>query len=113
MTMFSAQAVVESIAGLDADDLDRWVAVGWVQPGGGGESALFDVVDVARVRLIFELHAELHIESDSVPIVLSLLDQLYATRRMLRDVLAAVDQQAPDVRADITLRMTQNRQPPP
>jgi chaperone modulatory protein CbpM len=106
MTLLSADAVTAEIGGLDAEDLSRWVAFGWVLPTDGDYQRLFDVADVARVRLIHELHTQLHLREDSVPVVLSLLDQLYATRRVLRDVLDAVDQQHPDVRADIVSRAT-------
>ena len=61
----------------------------------------FDDFDVARVRLICELHYELRIEEDSLSVVLSLLDQLYATRRSLCTLVAAVKAQPADVRARI------------
>ena len=41
------------------------------------------------------------IEEDSLSVVLSLLDQLYATRRSLRTLMAAVEAQPGDVRARI------------
>jgi chaperone modulatory protein CbpM len=105
MTLLSFAAVVQAIEGLDAQDLDRWVAVGWVLPEGGEHQDRFDVADVARVRLIWELHEELRVDERAIPVVLSLLDQLYATRRALRNVLSAVEQQSPSVRTDIKLKM--------
>jgi chaperone modulatory protein CbpM len=105
MTLLSTEAVVEAIVGLNAQDLDRWVAVGWVLPHGADQPAKFDVADVARVRLILELYEDLRVDEHAIPIVLSLLDQLYATRRVLRDVLSAVEQQSPSVHAEIKLKL--------
>jgi chaperone modulatory protein CbpM len=105
MTLHDASAVVEAIAGLDSDTLDHWIAIGWVLPAGHGERVGFDDTDVARVRLILEIRDELRIDDESVPVILSLLDQLYSTRRALRDVLAAITQESPDVRTSIQSRL--------
>jgi chaperone modulatory protein CbpM len=105
MTLLNASAVVEAIAGLDADSLDHWITVGWVLPAGNGDHVGFDATDVARVRLILEIREELRIDDESVPVILSLLDQLYATRRALRDVLTAIAQESPAVRVDIKARL--------
>jgi len=105
MTSLSADAVLDTIVGLDAYELDRWIACGWVIPIGSVTQPQFDAVDVARVRLIWDLHYNLRIDNESVPIVLSLVDQLYATRRALREVLLAVAQASSAVRADIGSRI--------
>ena len=57
---------------------------------------------MARVRLIPELHLALEVEEPTVPLVLSLMDQLYATRRQLRLVLDAL---APPIRAEVAERL--------
>jgi len=56
-------------------------------------------VDVARVRLIAELR-ELRMDEEAMPVVLSLLDQLYAARRRMRLLQQAVDEAAPDAVRD-------------
>lgn len=61
----------------------------------------FDALDVARTRLICELHYELRIEEDNMSVVLSLMDQLYRAHRSLRSVLVAVEAQPGEVRAQI------------
>ena len=70
-------------------------------PQQDGDGLRFDESDVVRVRLICELHYELWIEEDSMSVVLSLLDQLYTTRRSLRALLSAVEAQPEDVRVRI------------
>lgn len=100
--MISESELVDAIELLDAQALQRWVDIGWVLPLRDTGSFRFDLSDVARVRLICELHYELHIEEDSMSIVLSLMDQLYATRRALGALSSAVAAEPADVRARIT-----------
>ena len=59
---------------------------------------------MARIRLIVELHTALEVEEPTVPLVLSLVDQLYATRRQLRLVLDALDPPVRDAVADRVAR---------
>jgi chaperone modulatory protein CbpM len=99
--MMSESELVQTVALLEADALQRWIEAGWVLPVGGDDVRRFDDSDIARVRLICELHYELQIEEDSLSVVLSLLDQLYATRRSLQTLIAAVAAQPEDVRTRI------------
>ena len=96
--MITESEIVEAIGPLDADALQRWIDHGWVLPQRDSDSLRFDPSDVARVRLICELHYELRIEEDSLSVVLSLLDQLYATRRTLGAFISAVEIEPDDVR---------------
>jgi chaperone modulatory protein CbpM len=93
--------VIEAIEHLEAQALRRWIDLGWVLPHREGESLLFDASDVARVRLICELHYEMRIEEDSLSVVLSLMDQLYEARCRLNALLSALDAQPEHVRAGI------------
>jgi chaperone modulatory protein CbpM len=101
--------VIDAVERLDAQALRRWIDRGWVLPHRDGESLLFDASDVARVRLICELHYELRIEEDSLSVVLSLMDQLYEVRCRLKALLSAVDEQPEHVRAGITARVKGQR----
>jgi chaperone modulatory protein CbpM len=105
--MINERELIDSVAFLEADALQRWIDLGWVLPRIDSDSLYFDDVDIARVRLICEFHYELHIEEDSLSVVLSLMDQLYATRRALRDILVAVDAQPNEVRAGIAALIKQ------
>ena len=99
--MISQSELVDAIEKLDAQALQHWVNLGWVLPIHDTGDSRFDPSDVARVRLICELHYELRIEEDSMSVVLSLMDQLYATRRALGVLSSAVAAQPADVRARI------------
>jgi chaperone modulatory protein CbpM len=99
--MISESELVATVSLLQSDALRRWIEAGWVIPVAGDDDRRFDDTDVARVRLICELHYELQIDEDSLAVVLSLLDQLYATRRTLQMLMTAVAAQPEDVRSRI------------
>jgi chaperone modulatory protein CbpM len=75
----------------DQDDLEQ-----------GGRGWDFREIDVARVRLIHDLHHAMAIDEATMPLVLSLLDQVYALRGTLRDLLGALGAQSEDVRAAVS-----------
>jgi chaperone modulatory protein CbpM len=87
---------------VDRVEIHSWVERGWVRPAGrrGGEP-LFSELDVARLCLICDLRQDLAVEEETVPLVLSLLDQVYTLRRQLGALTDAVQQQPADVRRAI------------
>ena len=62
-------------------------------PDAAGAILEFHEIDVARVRLIHDLRRDMDVGEDAVPLVLSLLDQVYELRSRLRSVLRAVEAQ--------------------
>jgi chaperone modulatory protein CbpM len=83
-------------------ELESWIERSWVEPepdGGGGWS--FQAIDVARVRLIYDLRRDLALTEDAVPLVLSLLDQVYELRAQLRAVTGALDVLPEPLRAQL------------
>ncbi len=99
MTTF--EQIVEMFETLAGEDLTVWIERGWVRPDTTGTGFSFSATDLARVRLIWELQYELEIHRDTLPTVLSLLDQLYGLRHQLRHLTAAVAAQPPAVREEI------------
>lgn len=81
--MIGIARVVTQIHGLRIDDLERWIAQEWVRPDGAEGHYMFREIDIARVRLIRQLRDEMDIDEQALPVVLSLLDQLYDLRRRL------------------------------
>jgi chaperone modulatory protein CbpM len=79
------------IVGVSRPDLDRWIDNDWIRPDRDLGTYVFQEIDVARVRLIQELHDDLGVNEDALPVVLSLLDQLYDLRRRLRGLDDADD----------------------
>jgi chaperone modulatory protein CbpM len=99
--MIGETELVGMVGRLESATLRRWIEFGWIWPQHEGDALRFDDADVARVRLICELHYELAIEEDSLAVVLSLMDQVYRLRRSLRRLNAAIDAQPDAVRAGI------------
>jgi chaperone modulatory protein CbpM len=79
-------------ARIDAEELDRWIAAGWLLPRESDAVPDYSDVDLARALLIRDLQ-NLGVNDESVPIVLDLLDQLHGLRRALRGVLATMKAQ--------------------
>jgi len=75
-------------ARIEAEELDRWVAAGWLIPHRSGAKRDYSDVDLARAHLIRDLR-DLGVNDESVPIVLDLVDQLHGLRRTLRELLTA------------------------
>jgi len=84
-------AVYRSIPGLTEGELLHFIEADWVRPVRRAAEPVFSELDLARIRLILDLRATLEVEDRTVPLVLSLLDQLYATRRHLRRALGEMD----------------------
>lgn len=91
-------AVTALFADLPEAELTVWIERGWVRPEPAGAGWMFQEIDVARVRLIHDLRRDMDLTEDTVPLVLSLLDQVYALRGELRAVLRAVEAQPEPVR---------------
>lgn len=99
--MLQIAAVTALFSDLPAQELTGWIERGWVQPEGDASGWMFQEIDIARVRLIHDLRRDMDIREETMSLVLSLLDQVYATRRQLKAVLRAVETQPPPVREAI------------
>lgn len=71
-------------------ELTQWVEQGWVVPDADGTVLVFREIDVARVRLIHDLRHDMDLGEDAIPLVLSLLDQIYELRSQLKAALHAL-----------------------
>ena len=93
------------IAGLDEAELGRWVEASWVHARGRAGAWEFEAVDVARIRLIHTLRTEMEIDEPAMPVVLSLLDQLYELRRNAARLNTALAELPPNARALVLQRL--------
>jgi chaperone modulatory protein CbpM len=84
------------VTGLNPDDLRRWIDNAWVRPDGQPGQYRFHDIDVARLRLIVELRDDLGVDETALPVVLSLLDQLYETRRNMIRLRAVIETVVPE-----------------
>ena len=92
-------AVTALFPGLSQIELVNWVERGWVIPDFSDTGLVFHEIDVARVRLIHDLRTDMAIGEDAVPLVLSLLDQVYELRSKMKSVLHVLESQPRDVQA--------------
>ncbi|MBI1210790.1 MAG: hypothetical protein GC190_04960 [Alphaproteobacteria bacterium] len=100
--MMRIQAVVALFPDLGEDELLAWVEQHWVQPEQSlDDGVVFRDIDVARVHMIYDLRHRLDVHEETMPLVLSLVDQVYELRRNLKAVTRALDQQSEDVRAAV------------
>jgi chaperone modulatory protein CbpM len=98
-------AVIALFPGLTQVELVTWVERGWVLPDAAEAGLEFHEIDVARVSLIRDMRRDMDLAEDAIPLVLSLLDQVYDLRRTLKSVLSAVERQSQDVRSAILAAM--------
>ena len=100
--MITIETLCIQVHGLRRDDLERWIGQAWVRPDGEPGRYVFHDIDIARVQLILELREQMQVNEEALPVVLSLLDQLYEARRRMRRVRDALDQAAPaELRRDV------------
>ncbi|MGZ5810987.1 MAG: chaperone modulator CbpM [Xanthobacteraceae bacterium] len=103
--MMAVDDLVAAISTLKRSDLEAWIREEMVTPREEGGTLLFTDMECARVRFICTLRYELEIDADTLPVVLSLVDQLYDTRQRLLSLAAAVAAQDKDVHAAIIAAM--------
>jgi chaperone modulatory protein CbpM len=110
--MKTLSEVVVVVGRVDRVELTHWVELGWVRPETPpAAEPVFSDLDVARVCLICDLRRDLAVEEETMPLVLSLLDQLYAMRRQMKALTGALQQQPDDVRRAIMDMLEASRPP--
>jgi chaperone modulatory protein CbpM len=95
--MIDLDALLTELPDVSEVEITRWVSRGWVRPANGDAPWHFADIDIARVRLIRDLRHDMAIGDEALPVVLSLLDQVYALRGQIRrisDALAVLDEPA-------------------
>jgi chaperone modulatory protein CbpM len=99
--MIAFEAVLMQVRGLDAAALERWIEARWVLPERVADVYLFHDIDVARVHLIVELTRDMMIDEEAMPVVLNLLDQVYALRKRLTSLARAIDALPPELQSRV------------
>ena len=99
--MMRQDELVAAITGLRADDLAAWIRDALVTPRVEASTQVFSEMQCARVRLLCTLRYDLEVEAETLPLVVSLVDELYDTRRRLLAMAAAVTAQDERTRAAI------------
>ena len=81
---------VVSELSIDVTVLRGWIDQRWIRPSSTEGELVFDEADMARARLIRELKQDLSVGDEAIPVVLQLLDQVYALRKALGDLTRAI-----------------------
>jgi chaperone modulatory protein CbpM len=89
----SEQEVLVTVRRVTVSRLRAWVGSGLVRPQSTGGSVTYSEADVARLCLICELSDDLEVSEETLPVVLSLIDQIHGLRRQLKMLGAAVEAQ--------------------
>lgn len=109
--MMKFTLLIAQFTDLSAAELANWIDAAWVQPEPAGASMqewIFHDIDIARVRLIYDLRRHLATPEDLIPMVLALLDQVYELRCSLHDVQSAIQAQPSSVQAAILAALRRN-----
>lgn len=99
--MMRFTAVVSLFPDLGETELHAWVERGWVRPEGSEPDWVFQDIDIARVRMIHDFRRAMAVPEETMPLVLSLLDQVYTLRGQMRAVARAIEGQPEPVKAAI------------
>jgi chaperone modulatory protein CbpM len=104
--LISIDILIAQNSGLDRQDLERWILNEWVRPERQSGGFVFQEIDVARVKLIRELRQDLDLDEEALPVILSLMDQLYEMRRRFQALGDAIAETAPDdLQRELAARM--------
>ena len=107
--MIRETALIAQFTSLERQVLLTWIEEGVVAPHRDEGGYLFDQVDESRVALACDLHYRMGLEHASLPVILSLIDQLHDARHHLRTLTRAVAEQPEEVQQEITRRMGGDR----
>jgi len=99
--MLTEKDVLLRVSGVTRVRLQAWVERGWLSPAQTDAGHVFSDLDIARCALICQMRDDLEFDSETVPVLLALLDQVYGLRRELRAILRAVEAQPVDVSSKI------------
>ena len=92
---------------LTAMQIEQWITRGLLRPQAPPDDDMpvreieFAPVDVARVRLLWELHEELQFDDEALETVVQLIDQSQSLRRQLDVLGRAIAAQPADVQRAI------------
>ena len=106
---FDERTVVERIERLTLRELRLWVREGLVQPSLSERGPVFDDLDIARLRLLCDLRKDMGVPNSVVPTVLTLIDNLHRTRRDLRRITEAIEEQPLEVRRAVVASVRRRR----
>lgn len=103
--MIRETEIIAQFTYLERQVLITWIEEGVIAPHSDEQGYLFDRIDESRIALACDLHYRMGLEHASLPVILSLIDQLHDARHHLRTLTRAVAEQSDEVQQEITSRI--------
>ena len=75
-------------ARVEQQSLQAWIQAGWLVPPQTDPELAFSEIDLARARLIRDLHHDLGINDEGIEVILHLLDQMHGLRATMQELLS-------------------------
>ena len=104
--MFATIEQVVAEIDISRAEITAWIDKRWVLASEEDGRYLFDEADLARIKLIAELHRDLGVNEEAMPLVLRLLDQIYSLRRVLSELHDAIEELPEEVRVELQTRLS-------
>ncbi|HBZ43913.1 MAG TPA: hypothetical protein DEO85_07625 [Maritimibacter sp.] len=98
---YSEDEVVTTVTRLTRSQLVRFVEDDLVKPEQEADGYVFRRIDIARLELLCDLSQALDLDETALGIVVSLIDQLHATRQDLATLVGVIDALPTELRARI------------
>lgn len=106
MKVFLTEAeTVEAVAGLTHSRLHAFVKDDVLAPMQAVDGLLFSPVEVARLELLCDLVEQFDLDGDALGIVMSLIDQLHASRHKVHAMARALEVEPVEIRHRIGVRI--------
>lgn len=109
--MIRDDELISQISVLERSVLRMWIEEGLIEPHRDASGYLFDQLDQSRIALACDLHYRMGLGHESLPVILSLVDQLHEVRGHLKALTQAVADQPETVRVEITRHVAMRVQP--
>jgi chaperone modulatory protein CbpM len=98
------EEVLSELRTVERTEIMTWIEAEWVRPEQDETGPRFGPIDLARLRLIKELKEDLEVGAEAMPVVLSLVDEMYTLRRQLAALARAMSEAPAELRATVRTR---------
>jgi chaperone modulatory protein CbpM len=98
------EEVLSELRTVERTEIMTWIEAEWVRPEQDETGPRFGPIDLARLRLIKELKEDLEVGAEAMPVVLSLVDEMYTLRRQLAALARAMSEAPVELRATVRTR---------
>ena len=103
--MLTPEDLTRGIDRLTVQHVELFVTRRWLIPVQTEPRLLFAEIDLARAQLLRDLHLDMGLDEESLPMVLRLMDRMYRMRDDMRRLCAAIAHQPEEVQRAIVAQM--------